>query len=43
MVQELLRALIARGIDTPRVIGIQHQLPGYDGETERHELTAFLG
>jgi predicted secreted protein len=43
MVQELLRALIARHIDTPRVIGIQHQLPGYDGETERHELTAFLG
>lgn len=43
LVQELLRELAERGIEAPRVIGIEHQLPGHDPAVERHRLAGFLG
>ena len=40
---EALRSeLASRGLREPRIIGITHQLPGYDESAERTRLEAFL-
>ena len=40
--EELRREIATRGIGTPRVIGITHQLPDHNARTERTRLEAFL-
>jgi predicted secreted protein len=42
LTQELLRQLTERGLPTPRMIGIEHQLPGHVPEVEHERLVAFL-
>lgn len=42
LVEELLDELRERGVATPRAIGIGHQLPDHDPDSEREELDVFL-
>ncbi len=41
--EELRSEMKARGIPAPRVIGIEHQLPGHDKRAENRRLQAFFG
>lgn len=40
--EELRSEMKARGIPLPRVIGIEHQLPGHDKRVENRRLQAFF-
>jgi predicted secreted protein len=43
LIEELLAALAARGVPTPRAIGVTHPLPDHEPDAERAEIAAFLG
>jgi predicted secreted protein len=42
LIEELLAALAARGVPTPRAIAVTHVLPEHQPDDERADLVAFL-
>jgi hypothetical protein len=41
-IEELTAELAARGVDTPRAMGISHQLPDHDPAVERAALVTLM-
>jgi predicted secreted protein len=42
-IEELTAALAERGVETPRAMGISHQLPDHDSSVERARLQTLMG
>ena len=42
-IEELTAALAELGVETPRAMGISHQLPDHDGRVERARLQTLMG